>query len=74
MRRRKRMPLLSSRRIRRVAPASESHLSPWEGDGASNPGNSFEIHEGQELASPHLSMYLLSTVEGYQIGKSCSPL
>ncbi|KAK4824897.1 hypothetical protein QYF61_021137 [Mycteria americana] len=28
--------------------ASQHHLDPWEGNGAANPGNHFQAHEGQE--------------------------
>lgn len=27
---------------------SQPHLDPWECDGAANPGNRFQAHEGQE--------------------------
>lgn len=28
--------------------AGQPHLNTWKGDGATNPGNHFQIHEGQE--------------------------
>ena len=29
--------------------AHQPHLSPWEGDGAANPGNRFQLHKRQTI-------------------------
>ncbi|KAK4831799.1 hypothetical protein QYF61_019229, partial [Mycteria americana] len=42
---------------------SHFHLHPWEGDGATNPGNHFQAHEGQEV--------IRSSQHGFTKGKSC---
>lgn len=47
----KQMSLLISGRVRLRCgelQAGQSHLDPWEGDGATNPGNIFQRHEGQD--------------------------